>query len=204
GTRIADFGCGPGLYATRLAALGAEVTGIDFSANSLKYARETAVNQNLSIEYIHSNYLEYSSNKRFDLILMIFCDFCALSPDQRQLLLGIFAKHLTEGGSILLDVMSMSEFDRYSEGSGYSHQLTNGFWADEDYFVFENRFKYESEQVTLDKYTIITAQREFEIYNWLQYYDKLMLAEEFASNGLTITSWYANVAGNHLTKNPQQ
>ncbi|MCP4422255.1 MAG: methyltransferase domain-containing protein, partial [Chloroflexi bacterium] len=47
GTRIADFGCGPGLYATRLAALGAEVTGIDFSANSLKYARETAVNQNL-------------------------------------------------------------------------------------------------------------------------------------------------------------
>jgi len=31
GTRIADFGCGPGLYANRLARLGARVTGIDFS-----------------------------------------------------------------------------------------------------------------------------------------------------------------------------
>ena len=30
-TRIADFGCGPGLYTTRLAQLGAEVTGIEFS-----------------------------------------------------------------------------------------------------------------------------------------------------------------------------
>ncbi len=31
GARIADFGCGPGLYANRLAQLGASVTGIDFS-----------------------------------------------------------------------------------------------------------------------------------------------------------------------------
>jgi len=36
--QVADFGCGPGLYANRLAALGAEVTGIDFSANSLDHA----------------------------------------------------------------------------------------------------------------------------------------------------------------------
>ena len=30
---VADFGCGPGLYTTRLADRGAKVTGIDFSKN---------------------------------------------------------------------------------------------------------------------------------------------------------------------------
>jgi len=40
GVRIADFGCGPGLYATRLARFGARVTGIDFSKRSIGYAKE--------------------------------------------------------------------------------------------------------------------------------------------------------------------
>ena len=34
GTKIADFGCGPGLYTARLAEKQAEVTGIDFSKRS--------------------------------------------------------------------------------------------------------------------------------------------------------------------------
>ena len=123
GTKIADFGCGPGLYATRLAQLGAEVTGIDFSANSLDYAGETAVAQGLTIDFIHCNYLEYSSDKQFDLILLIFCDFCALSPAQRQKLLGIFSDHLAKGGSIVLDVLSLIEFAKFEESASYGRRL---------------------------------------------------------------------------------
>ena len=40
GTVIADFGCGPGLYANRFAEMGASVTGIDFSERSIQYARD--------------------------------------------------------------------------------------------------------------------------------------------------------------------
>jgi len=43
GTKIADFGCGPGLYATRLAQRKADVTGIDFSKRSIQYAQEVAI-----------------------------------------------------------------------------------------------------------------------------------------------------------------
>jgi len=35
GTKIADFGCGPGLYAERLARKQADMTGIDFSKRSI-------------------------------------------------------------------------------------------------------------------------------------------------------------------------
>ena len=195
GTRIADFGCGPGLYATRLAQLGAEVTGIDFSENSLRYARETAVSQNLNIDYIHTNYLEFQSDKRFDLILLIYCDFCALSPAPRQRLLGIFRQHLADGGAIMLDVHSLVEYDKFEEGVSYGRCQSGDFWTDEDYFSFTNQFKYEAEHVTLAKYSIFTPSRSFEVYNWLQHFDRESLTAEFAASGLVITDWYANVAG---------
>lgn len=47
GTKIADFGCGPGLYATRLAQRRAVVTGIDFSKRSIEYARQVATSEGL-------------------------------------------------------------------------------------------------------------------------------------------------------------
>ena len=54
GTRVCDFGCGPGLYATRLAEQGAKVTGVDFSPGSIHYARETAAANNLDIKIYSS------------------------------------------------------------------------------------------------------------------------------------------------------
>ena len=78
---IADFGCGPGQYTTRLAQRGFHVTGIDFSENSLQYARKVAAEQGLTIDYHLANYLEFDTGDRFDLIIMISCDYCALSPE---------------------------------------------------------------------------------------------------------------------------
>jgi 2-polyprenyl-3-methyl-5-hydroxy-6-metoxy-1,4-benzoquinol methylase len=49
GRRIADFGCGPGLYSTNLAQKQAVVTGIDFSKRSVQHAEEVAEREGLSI-----------------------------------------------------------------------------------------------------------------------------------------------------------
>jgi len=57
GTKIADFGCGPGLYATRLARRRADVTGIDFSWRSIAYAKKVAAEEGLNISYVNQNYL---------------------------------------------------------------------------------------------------------------------------------------------------
>jgi len=83
-TEIADFGCGPGLYTTRLAERGAIVTGIDFSENSLRHAKQVADEKGLDITYVLRNYLDFDTTDRFDLIIMIMCDYCALSPGQRN------------------------------------------------------------------------------------------------------------------------
>ena len=38
GAKLLDLGCGPGLYAARLAQWGLDVTGIDYSRRSIDYA----------------------------------------------------------------------------------------------------------------------------------------------------------------------
>ena len=94
GKKIADFGCGPGLYATRLARKHAAVTGIDFSKRSIQYAQDTANRERLSVHYINQNYLDFETDDRFHLILMVMCDFCALSPTQRKKILSMFQQSL--------------------------------------------------------------------------------------------------------------
>ena len=97
-TAITDFGCGPALYTTRLAQTGADVTGIDFSPRSIDYAKAAAAEKKLDITYHCQNYLDFETDKHFDLIIMIFCDFCALSPDQRKTLLQKYHTFLKPGG----------------------------------------------------------------------------------------------------------
>lgn len=200
-TRIADFGCGPGLYTARLARKQAQVTGIDFSARSIQYAIQDAESAGLSICYVNHNYLEFETEECFDLILMITCDFCALSPAQRQQMLGKFFRFLKPGGHVLLDVYSLATFEQRVETARYEPNLLNGFWSPNRYYGFLNTFKYEEERVVLDKYTIVEADRVRTVYNWLQCFDSALIESEFAACGLQVTELYADVSGGELDAN---
>lgn len=195
GTKVADFGCGPGLYTTRLARLQADVTGIDFSRNSIQYARNWAAREGLSIDYQRQNYLAFESGVRFDLITMIMCDYCVLSPGQRTQLLGKFDEVLAPEGAILLDVNSVKAFDRRQEVASYAANFMDGFWSAGKYYGFLNTFKYEKEKVILDKYTIVEPDRTKTIYNWFQHFSPDALRAEFAASGFSIQDVYSDVAG---------
>ncbi|HJN50404.1 MAG: class I SAM-dependent methyltransferase [Pseudomonadales bacterium] len=199
-TSIADFGCGPGLYTTRLAENQASVTGIDFSERSVQYARNTATEMGLDIHYVQENYLEFDTDERFDLIIMIMCDYCALSPEQRRLMIEKFYSLLKTGGRVLLDVYSLNAFSRIEESASYARNQLGGFWAAEDYYGFLNTSKYESEKVALDKYTIFSPTGKRVVYNWLQYFSRESLQHEFEASGFNVGDFYADVAGSPLQK----
>ncbi|HHF52341.1 MAG TPA: methyltransferase domain-containing protein [Candidatus Aminicenantes bacterium] len=195
GSRIADFGCGPGLYAARLAKRGASVTGIDFSKRSIEYAKEAAAREQLNISYVNQNYLEFETKERFDLVLMIFCDLCALSPTQRKGILSRFHKILKPGGAVLLDVYSMSAFEQKEEAVTYEVNQLDGFWSPNKYYGFLNTFKYDKEKIVLDKYTIIEPERIRQVYNWFQYFAPEDLEREFVEAGFFVKEFYSDVAG---------
>jgi cyclopropane fatty-acyl-phospholipid synthase-like methyltransferase len=199
-TSVIDFGCGPGLYATRLAERGARVTGIDFSKNSLDYAEKSAAEKNLDIEYINTNYLDFETAEKFDLIMMIMCDFTALSPEQRKRLLSLFRAILKPGGSVLLDVYSLRFFEQAEESASYELNQMNGFWSPDDYYGFVNIYKYDQEKLLLHKYTIIEAVRSREVYNWMQCFTPETLKEEFGQAGFEITELFSDVAGSAYTE----
>lgn len=203
-TKIADFGCGPGLYAARMAKLGANVTGIDFSKGSIDYAKEVAAREQLKINYVNQNYLEFEIDDQFDLVLMIMCDFCALSPSQRKGLLAKFHKILKQSGSVLLDVYSLSAFEQREEAATYEVNQLNGFWSPNTYYGFLNTFKYDDEKVILDKYTIIESERTRQVYNWLQYFAPEDVEREFVDAGFFVKGIYSDVEGNSYNqKSPE-
>jgi SAM-dependent methyltransferase len=171
------------------------VTGIDFSKRSIQYADQLAAAEGLSIRYEYHDYLEFETDDRFDLILMIMCDFCALSPAQRRKMLNKFCGILEPGGSVLLDVYSLASFDQRQETAVYEANLLDGFWSANKYYGFLNTFKYAAEKVVLDKYTIVEASRTRTVYNWLQYFSPEALDREFAECGLAVVERYADVAG---------
>ncbi len=195
GQRVIDFGCGPGLYTSRLAKLGATVCGVDFSPRSIQYARNKAGQGGLQIAYYNANYLEFQPDGDFDLVTLIMCDFCALSPAQRSSLLRKFGQILAPSGRVVLDVYSLSAFEQREESSIYKQNLTGGFWSPNPHYEFLNTFKYESEKVALDKYTIIEPDRLRVVNNWFQYFSVEMLQQEFSAAGLEVEEIFGDVAG---------
>ncbi len=204
GRKVADFGCGPGLYASKLAERGAKITGIDISRRSIEFARNKAEDKNLDINYVNCNYLDFESDQKFDLIIMIFCDFCVLSPVQRQKLLVKFKNLLNDNGHILLDVVATPLFNELEESTEFEFNMMHNFWSADDYYCLKKVFLYPDQRVALDKYTIFEKNRIRKIYNWMQFYDKESISAEFNKAGLIVHEFAGNVCGDSFEASSQQ
>ena len=204
GRSVCDLGCGPGLYTTRLARTGARVTGVDFSRRSLDHARKTALGEGLKIEYVHQDYLEFRTERRFDLITLIFCDYCALSPVQRRGLAAGMRELLRPGGAVVLDYFTPEFYKAAPETAAYEHLPSGGFWSAGPHHVFRYSHKYGAEKLTLDKFVIVEPERTREIYNWLQCFTPGAIGEEFRAAGFGSVEHLADVAGGRPKPNPTE
>ena len=196
GKSVCDLGCGPGLYAQRFSDLGAKVTGVDFSHNSLEYAKS---HSDSSIRYIHADYLLDDLPTGFDVITLIYTDLCVLSPDQRATLLGKMRKMLNPGGHIVLDVAGPGLLHGRQEITLIEDRLMGGFWAAGDYVGIQKSFVYEELLLALDRYVIVEPNETWEIYNWFQHFTPQMIREELGESGFAVVNMAGDLAGKPLT-----
>ncbi|BCB02561.1 class I SAM-dependent methyltransferase [Bacillus sp. KH172YL63] len=193
-----DFGCGPGLYCERLASRGYDVTGVDFSISSIQYARNSAEDKNLLITYRHEDYLHVSDENQYDFATLIYCDYGALAPPDRQRLLRNISKSLRKGGRLLLDVFTEQKYNDFSEGNHWSLKENGGFWSPEEHIVLTQNVKYDH-ACSLEQTTVVTNQK-METYNiWHQYFTKEMILAELEGAGFTVISVYGDVTGKEYT-----
>lgn len=201
--RVLDLGCGPGLYANRLALTGAEVVGVDFSERSIRHATDSA-DPSASPTYLLGNYLEVDVPGTFDLILLAMCDYCALNPDQRRTLLRRVHTWLRPGGRFVFDVYGLQSLRDRDEGVIYSPNLMDGFWSSGPYHGFHRTFVYEDHALVLDKFDIIEAERSRSIYNWLQHFDVASITAELETCGLAVNGLFGDLTGAHAIADPRE
>jgi len=194
GDSILDLGCGPGLYAERLAQAGFCVTGVDFSQNSIDYATAQAAQKQLPIQYRCQNYLELDEPAQYAAVLLIYGDFCPLSPQQREKLLGNVGRALKPGGCFILDVTTPRCREKYGLKNGW-YAAGGGFWKPGPHLVLEQGFSYPDD-LFLDQYTVIEADGRISVYrNWFQDYSPETIRAELGAAGFAIESLMGDLTG---------
>lgn len=194
---ILDLGCGPGLYAERLAELGHNVTGVDFSESSIEYASNQANVKKLNIDYICNDYLSIDYHDKFDLVLLVYTDFGVLIPSEREKLLANIHKALKSNGVFIFDVINNKNLEhKFQENKAWTFE-PNGFWADTPYLELTNGFHYSNEKVFLQQHIIIDQTGKIKTYRfWTHYFKNDDIIRILMKNGFTNTESFENILPN--------
>lgn len=195
GDSVLDLGCGPGLYASRLAESGLRVTGVDYSRRSIDYAIQYARSNNLDIHYRYQNYLTLEDENQYDTALLIYGDFCPLSPDQRKRLLSKVRRALKPCGYFVLDVTTPLHRQKYGARNGW-YAAETGFWKPGPHLVLEEGFDYPEQAIFLDQAIVIEESGEVSVYrNWFQDFTLETITAELEAGGFTIQSVWSDLTG---------
>ena len=192
---ILDLGCGPGLYASRFARAGMQVTGVDYSHRSIAYATNYAIENKLNINYRYQNYLELNDENQYQAAFLIYGDFCPLNPEQRSRLLHNIHRALKPSGKFALDVTTRECRKRHANKNKW-YAEESGFWKPGLHLVLEEGFDYPEQSIWLDQYTVIEADGKVSVYrNWFQDYAPETITAELSQAGFSIESVWGDLTG---------
>ncbi len=102
--KILDLACGFGRHSNRLAALGYDVTGIDYTPGFLDIARQVAEKLGVQVKYQQQDMRQIDFVDRFDRILLLFTSFGYFTDEGNLRVLEAMVRALKPGGQLGLDI----------------------------------------------------------------------------------------------------
>ncbi len=154
-TRILDLGCGPGLYTSRLARLGHECVGIDYSPASIAYAVEEAEANGPPCTYIHQDMRTAEYGASFGLVMLINGEFNVFSPADAQRILAKAYRALAEDGLLLLESFTFAEVKNLGEAGSSWYSSTEGLFSPRPHICLQEGFWDADSRTTTIRYYIV-------------------------------------------------
>jgi SAM-dependent methyltransferase len=155
--RILDLGCGPGLYTSRLARLGHECAGIDFSPASIAYARQQAQAEKLRCTYTQQDVRTADYGAGYHLVMFIFGEFNVFRPAEANSILEKAYHALAEGGCLLLEAHTYAAVRKVGQGAPSWYSAASGLFSDRPHlYLSENAWDAER-AVATTRYFIVDA-----------------------------------------------
>ena len=198
---ILDLGCGPGLYVKEFAETGARVTGIDLSDRSIDYAKKNIKPEYRNASFVKTNYLDIDFKESFDIVTLIFYDFCALNTNEQNILLASIHTALKDNGFFIFDIVTENKGTSISTNFSVCEE---GFWSPKPYVEILNTHLYEYPKTEGLQYVIIDEDgltRIIRIYHRL--FSLTEITEMLNENGFKVEKAYKNLKGDAFSKDSE-
>ena len=153
--KILDLGCGPGLYASRLARLGHTCVGIDFSPASIAYASEQARAEGLPTTYLERDLRRAAFGQGYDLVMLIYGEINPFRLAEATAILEKARQALIPGGRLLLEAHTDTAVVEMGarEPSWFSAEA--GLFSDRPYLCLTDHAWDARERVATNRYFVI-------------------------------------------------
>ena len=156
-TRILDLGCGPGFYASRLAARGHTVRGIDFGPASIAYATAHAQEHGLACTYVQEDIRTADFGGGYGLVMLIFGEFNVFRAEDARALLEKAYAALAPGGMVLLEPHTFAMVEQVGRRPASWYSAPSGLFAEQPHLCLQECFWDEDAAVAIERYFIVDA-----------------------------------------------
>lgn len=152
-THILDLGCGPGLYANRLAECGHSVLGIDLSPASISYAE--AQRQSEDARFMLADIRDAELPGPFGLALLLFGEANAFRPEHLENILKRTREALAVGGLLLVEAHSFEAVKRIGSRPPDWHTARSGLFSDDPYLCLHEAFWHEEFSAASERWHVV-------------------------------------------------
>jgi len=201
--KLLDLGCGPGIYAEEFHRAGYLVTGMDISKRSIDYARNAAQEKNLPIIYYHQNFLTLDLKEQFDVVTLIYFDFCVNSTEDRAKTLKNIHAALKPGGLLVIELTMPQHFAGHKENKKWEY-AENGFICDEPHLHLKSFYRYDKDSTIVNQSIVITEHDMKSINIWHHTFTKDEFANDLSMAGFSVKALYGNMLGADYCKDGKE
>ena len=156
-TSVLDLGCGPGLYTSRLAALGHSCTGIDFSPASIRYARKQARQGGLHCTYYAEDLRSAYFGSGYGMVTLIYGEFNVFLTEAAHDILQRAWQALAPRGALLLEVSVPDSISYRGNRPPTWYSSQNGLFSSRPHIVLEENHWDEASRTTTTRYYAVDA-----------------------------------------------